>query len=525
MINLLHKYIDNIFVIYLEKNKQKQSILNYFNKFNLRISLFPGVDGFNDKYCLDLYANYFKKDFEDPLTHPTEKQYKRKLIKSPGAIGLIKTYEKILKESIRKNYNKIIIFEEDALLDKNFNEKLVKFLKHINFNFDIVHIGCSHHVWKNPEIKQIDPEIYLNYYKSPVVLDGSFATIYDKKIYKELINHIKKYNAPYDLYLREIIKKNNSYTIYPNIAIADTTQKSSITNTSRNLREHKNLVRWKTDNIDFTRSINKVSILLANYNSEQNIKYVLNSIKNQSYNNIELILVDDNSTDNCLKTIKQWIINNKNINVKLIELNSNVGAYKCRNIALKESSGFFISIIDSDDYFLKNKIEVDVYNYFNNSDCDIFFGQMYRSQTLKIEDFSEEKKLIKSIEKEREQFKDKNIPWEYKFRFGLPTIFTAKDFFDKYGCWRDDFRFGMDIELVQRYVLKKYNVFMSNKEMFLSMYKNLSRNYGIFVSEQMHYVSFPMNDNNATNLCKGEERERIHEIVNNDLAKEAGRSK
>lgn len=517
--NNSHKNIDKIYVISLKKHtKQRNLIEKYLNKFNIDFIFFDAVDGYEDAEICSYYDDYLTWDFDDDRTHPTEKQYRRKLIRSPGALGLLKTYEKIIQENInKKDINNILIFEDDILLDTNFNEKLNKVLNQQN-SIDMLYLGCSQHVWNDPDIITIDKD--LSIYKAPTIIDGSFATLFNKKIFSILLNSIQKNNAPIDLCMRDVVKNNNSYVVYPNIVIADTTRKSSISNLERNLREHKSKVKWSTKNIDFSRAILKVSIIIANYNNEKTIKYTLDSVKKQTYNNYEIILIDDSSTDNSINIVKQWIVDNKNIDIKLIELKDNIGAYGARNIGLKESSGFFITILDSDDIFLPIKLEHDVYNYFNYENNEIFFSKMYRSQNIKTPVFGDTINLLNAINKEREPYsKLNNYPWDYKFRFGFPTIFVEKNFFEKYGYWNDKYRFGMDVELVQRYVIKKYNKFLDHKQMFKIIYENNCNEYGIYLSDFMNYVSFPMTKNNATNICQNIDRENIHLETNSQLLK------
>jgi glycosyltransferase involved in cell wall biosynthesis/GR25 family glycosyltransferase involved in LPS biosynthesis len=511
--------INKIYVISLRQHiKQRSLIKKYLNKYNINFTFYDAIDGYTSKEICSYYDDYLSWDFDDPRTHPTEKRYRRKLIKSPGAIGLLKTYEKILEENInQKNIDNILIFEDDILIDNEFNEKLNKIFE-TQKSIEMLYLGCSQHVWNNPDLININNVCSI--YESPIITDGSFATIFNKNVFSTLLNSIKKVNAPIDLCMRDVIRKYNCYTVYPNIVVADTTRKSSISNLKRNLRDHKNKVKWDLKNIDFSRGILKVSVIIANYNSENTIEYTLESIKQQTYNNIEVVLVDDNSTDNSVKIIKDWININKNIDLKLIELKNNVGAYTARNIALKESCGFFITILDSDDVFLPPKIEHDVYNYFNYEKYEVFFSKMYRSQNISKESFKNISSLLTAISKEREPYnKINNYPWNYKFRFGFPTIFVEKDFFEKYGVWNEKYRFGMDVELIQRYIIKKYNEFIDHKSAFKIIYENNCDNYDIYVSDNMNYVSFPMNQNNATNICTSTERENIHDEANKELIK------
>ena len=108
-----------------------------------------------------------------------------------------------------------------------------------------------------------------------------------------------------------------------------------------------------------------VSILIANYNSSQYIQHCINSLTTQTYKNLEIIFFDDNSSDNSIDIIKQFsnvkIIENKT-QTKFGSLNQ-INAFK---EAVKISKGDLIFLLDSDDYFTKNKIEK-VIDYFNNN--------------------------------------------------------------------------------------------------------------------------------------------------------------
>lgn len=519
----INDFFDKIYVIALPEHiEQKSYIESYFNKYNLSFSFFDGINGYNDSELIDIYNNYIAKPLSDESTHPVERRLNRKLIKSPAALGLLKTYKHIIEYSIKKKHNNILIFEDDVIFDTNLQEKLLSFLNSVTTDYDMLYLGCSHHMWNNPNILQI-PNTTCNYYKAPTVIDGSFATAYNSKIFNLLLSEINNFNAPIDLCLRSITKNNNSYILYPNIAVAETTRKSSISNISRNLRYHHKNVRWNLSELDFSRGILKTSILIANYNSENTIRYTLDSIKKQIYPNTETIIVDDNSIDSSVSIIKEWMNHNKNVNVTLIELNNNIGAYKCRNIALDNSEGFFVTILDSDDIFLDHKILNDIYNYFNNTEYEIFFSTMYRSQSIDFNKFHDQNILYRSIEEERLKHRkshnqtENDYDWDYRFRFGLPTIFVEKEFFTKYGKWREDFRYGMDIELIQRYIANKYNKYISNKDLYVSIGQFNAKEYGIFCDSKMNYVSFPMNKNNATNICTKENRSRIHSICNQDI--------
>ena len=97
----------------------------------------------------------------------------------------------------------------------------------------------------------------------------------------------------------------------------------------------------------------KVSIIIPVHNSEKYILECINSVINQTYKNLEIIIVDDKSTDNTINIIK----NIKDKRIKLIKLKQNSGVSIARNKGIEASTGDYICFLDSDDYWYKEKIE------------------------------------------------------------------------------------------------------------------------------------------------------------------------
>lgn len=111
----------------------------------------------------------------------------------------------------------------------------------------------------------------------------------------------------------------------------------------------------------------KISIIIPIYNSELYLKRCLDSVINQTYSSLEIILVNDGSTDNsygiCLEYQK------KDSRIKVIH-QKNQGAGIARNLGLKHSTGNFVTFIDSDDYVEKDYIEY-LCNLMINNKCEI----------------------------------------------------------------------------------------------------------------------------------------------------------
>ena len=102
----------------------------------------------------------------------------------------------------------------------------------------------------------------------------------------------------------------------------------------------------------------KVSILIPAYNSEKWISETIESALNQTWRNIEVIVVDDGSIDNTNSILRGYERNN----VKIIR-QENMGVCIARNNALKNAQGTFIQWLDSDDVLDENKIKNQMTRY------------------------------------------------------------------------------------------------------------------------------------------------------------------
>ena len=100
----------------------------------------------------------------------------------------------------------------------------------------------------------------------------------------------------------------------------------------------------------------KVSVVIPSYNSSSYINKAIESVLNQTYGNLEVIVADDASTDDTC-TVVQKIIDPR---VKLIRRKENGGAAAARNSAIDAATGRYIAFLDSDDYWLLDKLSVQI---------------------------------------------------------------------------------------------------------------------------------------------------------------------
>ena len=112
--------------------------------------------------------------------------------------------------------------------------------------------------------------------------------------------------------------------------------------------------------------LDKVTIITPTWNDEKYIKKTIESVRNQTYQDWEMIIVDDCSTDRTVKIVEA--ISQKDPRVKLVRQKRNGGAASARNRALKESTGRYIAYLDADDIWLPTKIEKQV-QFMKDKQC------------------------------------------------------------------------------------------------------------------------------------------------------------
>ncbi len=104
-----------------------------------------------------------------------------------------------------------------------------------------------------------------------------------------------------------------------------------------------------------------LSVIIPNFNKEAYIEQCLDSVLSQSYSNVEIIIVDDQSSDRSPEIIKQY--QKAHQNIRGILLPENRGVSQARNIGIAAASGRYVTMLDSDDFYyspdkLKNEMEL-----------------------------------------------------------------------------------------------------------------------------------------------------------------------
>ncbi len=179
----------------------------------------------------------------------------------------------------------------------------------------------------------------------------------------------------------------------------------------------------------------KISIITVTYNSIKTLKETLNSVKYQTYPNIEHIIIDGASTDGSFELCKLY----PHISYLVSEKDS--GMYDALNKGIRVATGDVIGLLNSDDTFTNNKIiEQIAIEFYNNTGIDAIIGDV---------NFVSKNKIIRHYS---------SSGWTpSKFKFGImpphPSFYCKKELFIKYDLYNTNFKIAGDFELLLRYFL------------------------------------------------------------------------
>ena len=512
----LNEVFDKIYVINLDKRRDRLIEINQkFNRLGIDFERVAAVNG-SDKENLAQFEEYLNRPFDHEDTHELERKRQQKTLKGPGAIGILKSYRDVILDAKKLGLKKILIFEDDAIFIKGFNEKFDLFYKNIsNLDWKVLGLGATQHVWNFPNCLSYPSggTVYSEEepYYYPKVTDGAFSLGIDHSIFDELLEHIEKYNSPLDSGpIREIYTKYNKKCVVaqPNLVIADVST-SDIWN-SRNQIELGIKLKWEMEKYDFPFKHDLVSIIIPTYNAGKTLQKSVGSLIHQTYPNIEIIIQDDFSTDNTSDVGKK--LAKENTNVFYYRNPENLGCYDTRNNAIRASKGRYIAIQDPDDISLTNRIQLQVLSLIE-SDALVSIGNILRSKCdIEELDFKDEDKMMALVNSKRVPNENGIYPWLDRKILGFAASLFKREVFVNYGLFWSE-RFSSDAEIMERILAEKLGLFFPINSMNIHSYlMDLDEIPGIYCQiRDVVYVCSKMDGENLTNKYKGNLRVEFEE--------------
>ncbi|WP_368914566.1 glycosyltransferase [Exiguobacterium acetylicum] len=183
----------------------------------------------------------------------------------------------------------------------------------------------------------------------------------------------------------------------------------------------------------------KVSVIIPTYNRSEYLKFALDSVLNQTYSNIEIIVVNDGSTDDT-----ENILKNYKDSIKYV-YKENGGKSTAINVGMSLVSGKYVCILDDDDIALSKKIELQVRKFQKNKNL----GLIHTSATY----FKEvDKDFIHLGMYDANKFNKKNALDLHLLGniFFTPTVMVRKECYDKVGSWDETMIRAQDYDMWMR---------------------------------------------------------------------------
>jgi len=217
-----------------------------------------------------------------------------------------------------------------------------------------------------------------------------------------------------------------------------------------------------------------VSVVVITYNSAKYILAGLKSIENQTYDNIEVIISDDCSTDNTIDICKEWINKNKNKfqRVELIETNKNTGVAGNLNRGINASKGEWIKTLSGDDMFSSELISHCVEYVSNHKDCSF----AYIKPKLQGNDYKE---ICKHRDELNWLYKEAQNPHKMQLITNFehillpgPGWFYKRSVYDEIGGFDERFQSCEENPFMTKVLLAGYKVSIINKEDYIYNVRN-----------------------------------------------------
>lgn len=180
-----------------------------------------------------------------------------------------------------------------------------------------------------------------------------------------------------------------------------------------------------------------VSIITVCKNSSDLLERTIESVKKQTYDNLEYVIIDGKSTDSTGEILNKY---NNTIDICISE--DDDGIYSAMNKGIKKSHGEIVLFLNAGDYYSSSNIIQLFANKFNETNADIVYGKMEE-----IDDVTNSNRVV-GVERASRYY------W-FKYTIPHPSIAYRSDLFKKYGFYDESYRFAADYDVNLRFFFNK----------------------------------------------------------------------
>ena len=210
----------------------------------------------------------------------------------------------------------------------------------------------------------------------------------------------------------------------------------------------------------------KVSIITVTKNSEKTIQKTLQSIKNQSYENVEYIIIDGNSVDNTINIVKEY-----SEYISCIVSEPDEGIYDAMNKGISYASGDIVLFLGAGDYLLEKALKHVLKFFFDNPDIDIYCGEVYKRQG-------------DDLQKRNNPFALNPDNLRYGMIYCHQAVFAKKVLFDYIGKFNTRYKISSDYDWLLRAYYQGAKFFYEKEYIAVFDYNGISSRKLMFMAKE-----------------------------------------
>lgn len=460
----INTYFDQIYVINLRRRQNKLiEIIQKLKKLNITAEIIEAIDGYESPN-IDEFKIYQSLPVGMENGHPRELQLNRKLIYSPGVWGHLKSNRLILMDAMEKHYRKILILEDDALFINNFHDEFQKFTDLISHRkWKILLLGASQHYWQIPDsLMYPDPNISDfqpgQPFYHPILTFGSFALGIDNSQFQKIISEIDKMYCSFDTSYHKIFQEfpKDCFVSQPNLIASDNSESDNKVN--RKYTDQYVLattLKWDMSLYDYPFQKELVSLIMPAYNAEDTIEYAIKSLLRQTYHELEIIVVDDGSTDRTGEIVRLMSVNDNRIIYRRLE--ENQGCYSALNVGIRLSKGNYLAFQSAEDVTISTCIQKQLIPILSGR-AKFSIAKLIRSKCT-IEELNSEndKELLEVVDSKWTRNVNGEISEPNIITICLGNCMFTREILKKHGLFWEE-RYLGDEELLERIFLNEINI-------------------------------------------------------------------
>ena len=198
----------------------------------------------------------------------------------------------------------------------------------------------------------------------------------------------------------------------------------------------------------------KISIITVVWNNKDTIKDAIDSVLNQTYKDIEYIIVDGASTDGTVEVVQSY-----GDKVTKFVSEPDDGLYDAMNKGIKLATGDVVGILNSDDFYTDKFVIEKIVKVFEEKEVDSVFADLVYVKPDNLE------KIVR--------YYDSSNCFPHKFQYALypahPTFFVKRWVYEKYGLFKIDYKIAADFDILARFLYTYKISFAYLKEPIIKM--------------------------------------------------------